>query len=131
MMRAYHVGPWDPNVDMPYDCNHGSSKVAQGAFQDPTTEAGASLSLALSPNPMNPSTTISFALPQSAHVRLTVFDVRGRLVKVLMHGNQNAGEHHVIWNGQNQAGVAVASGTYFARIETDRGSLVQKMVLVE
>ena len=71
-MRAYHVGPWDPDVDNPYACHqHPASKPQVAA-----TAVPAKLSFDLSPNPLNPSTTISFTLPQSAHVRLVVFDVR-------------------------------------------------------
>jgi spore coat protein A len=125
MMRAYHVGPWDANTDMPYDCDHEADQVQRPlAFAD-------GVSMDMSPNPMNPSTTISFTLPQSAHVRLTVFDVRGRMVKVLMHGDQTAGAHRVTWTGDSDSGAQAASGAYFARLETDLGTFVQKVILVE
>ena len=73
------------------------------------------------PNPFNPTTKISFALPEDAHVHLLVYDVRGRLVNVLLEGDQTAGPYDVVWNGTDAAGAPVASGTYFARLETSTG----------
>jgi spore coat protein A len=125
MMRAYHVGPWSAADDMPYSCNHGGAKSQPVALQP------AGVSMSLSPNPMNPSTTISFALPQSAHVRLVVFDARGRLVRTLLDGSQAAGPHNVVWGGRTDTGAQVSSGAYFARLETSYGNLVQKLILVE
>jgi len=129
MMRAYHVGPWNANDDMPYSCDHGMAKA--GVSEQPPGLEHARVTMSLSPNPMNPSTTISFALPQSAFVRLLVFDARGRLVRTLMDGTQAAGAHDVVWNGRTDGGAQVASGAYFARLETGYGNLVQKLILVE
>jgi len=127
MMRAYHVGPWNEEDDMPYTCHeHDATRELE-----PLAMADPEISMQLSPNPLNPSTTISFSLSQNAHVRLVVFDVRGHLVKVLLHGDQAAGEHRVGWNGRSESGARVASGTYFARLETPLGTSVSKMILVE
>jgi len=123
MMRAYHVGPWDPMVDMPYDCNgHGAKAMFAG---------NVALDLTLSPNPFNPMTKISFSLSQASHVHLLVYDIRGRLVNVLMEGDQISGRHEVVWNGRDQSGAEVASGTYFARLETSLGVEVQKLVMLK
>ena len=64
------------------------------------------------PNPFNPSTVISFALPEASHVRLTVFDVLGREVKTLMDGQIDAGNHRVHFNASG-----LPSGTYLYRIQ--------------
>ncbi|MBI5059408.1 S8 family peptidase [candidate division KSB1 bacterium] len=78
------------------------------------------------PNPFNPTTTIEFALPSAAHVKLTVFDVLGRDVATLVDDALTAGMHRLEFNGTN-----LASGVYFARLEA--GSVVQsaKMVLMK
>jgi hypothetical protein len=64
-----------------------------------------------SPNPFNPSTTISFTLPEAADVRLSIFDVLGREIAILSQGTFEAGYHSATWNASN-----VASGVYFARL---------------
>jgi spore coat protein A len=123
MMRPYHVGPWDPATDMPYPCHdHGAKSMPTADF---------ALEMNAAPNPFNPLTKISYALPRSAHVHLLVYDIRGRLVQVLAEGEQPAGTYTFEWNGRNQAGSQVASGTYFARLETSLGSQVKKLVMLK
>ena len=63
------------------------------------------------PNPFNPSTTIKFELPQSSDVRLTVFDLLGREVTVLVSEKSEAGYHSVEFNASN-----LSSGVYFYRL---------------
>ena len=70
------------------------------------------------PNPFNPSTTIKFELPKSSHVSLTVYDILGREVSVLVNAKREAGAYEVKFDGSN-----LASGVYFYRIEA--GSFVQ------
>ncbi len=81
------------------------------------------------PNPFNPQTVIPFSLPRAADVDLTVFDVRGRRVRVLAEGGFAAGAHQMRWDGADGAGRACAAGTYFARLRVD-GEAVQTRGLV-
>jgi hypothetical protein len=83
------------------------------------------------PNPFNPQTTISFNLPKSGRVELSVFDIRGRLVRTLMDGVVEAGTHSSVWNGRNDQGAEAASGTYFYQLRTDSETLREKMVLLK
>jgi len=69
------------------------------------------------PNPFNPETTIGYHLPEMSEVNLQVFDVQGQLVRTLAQTTQSAGRHTIQWNGRNELGQAVASGTYFYRLE--------------
>lgn len=85
------------------------------AVSDGTLAARVMLSSA--PNPFNPRTTIRFALPDAASVRLGVYTASGRLVARLIDGVTTAGEHRVVWSGRDTSGNAVASGTYFCRLE--------------
>ena len=63
------------------------------------------------PNPFNPFTTISFRLAVPGPVRLSVYDVSGRLVRTLIdQGAMTAGDHEIVWNGQDQTGRAAAAG---------------------
>ncbi len=75
------------------------------------------------PNPFNPATTIRFQLPGSSDVRLTVFDVLGREVSVLVNEKRNAGVYEVKFDGSN-----LASGMYFYRLQA--GNLVQTRKLL-
>jgi hypothetical protein len=83
------------------------------------------------PNPFNASTHIAYRLPQAADVRLTVFDALGRKVRLLVHQAQQAGEYQVVWNGRDDAGRAVASGSYFYRLQTAPFAQTRQMLLLK
>jgi len=83
------------------------------------------------PNPFNPSTTIAFSLGAQGPVRLEVFDARGRLVRRLTDDVYPSGRHEIVWDGTDDAGAPVASGVYFARLQADRDSDVNKMMLLK
>jgi len=83
------------------------------------------------PNPFNPMTTVKFDLPRSGRVQLTIFDLRGRLVRDLISGQMEAGSHDVVWNGRNDQGQTAAAGVYFARLSSADGHRTVKMVLAK
>jgi hypothetical protein len=83
------------------------------------------------PNPFNPSTSIRFALPEAAEVRLEVFNLLGQRVTTLLNQRLEAGNHTAEWNSQNELGQTVASGVYFYRLETPRFTESRKMVLLK
>ncbi|RKZ09306.1 hypothetical protein DRQ32_08340 [bacterium] len=82
------------------------------------------------PNPFNPRVELSYSLSAPTSVQLRVYDIRGRLVKMVYSGRQSAGDHLATWDGVDDRGKQVASGVYFARFEA--GGIVQthQMVLV-
>ena len=75
------------------------------------------------PNPFNPSTTITYALPQAAEVELMIFDVMGRRVRTLVRQHQQAGRYAITWDGRNEQGEVIASGVYLYQLRA--GSFVQ------
>jgi len=84
------------------------------------------------PDPFNSSTQILYYLPQLASVKLRVFDILGREVATLVNGEmQSLGQHVANWNGLNNAGIGVATGTYIYRIEAGEFRDSKKMVLVK
>ena len=83
------------------------------------------------PNPFNPSTKISFALPARGTVDLRVFDVRGALVRTLVSGDLEPGIHDYTWEGRTDDGVQVPSGVYFYRLRTASGDITRSMMLVK
>lgn len=83
------------------------------------------------PNPFNPTTTISYSLPRSSHARLTVFNLLGQEVKVLVDEPQAAGTYDIEWDGTDRSGRAVASGVYFCRMDADGFSEQRKMMLLK
>ncbi|MCH7574574.1 MAG: T9SS type A sorting domain-containing protein [Candidatus Marinimicrobia bacterium] len=89
------------------------------------------------PNPFNPVTTIYFVLPAASHVRLTVYDLTGRIVTTLVNGVSDAGYRSVIWQGQDDSGQSVPAGVYLYRVTAsslgsgERFSQTRKMVLLK
>ncbi|MFN0149621.1 MAG: FlgD immunoglobulin-like domain containing protein [bacterium] len=71
------------------------------------------------PNPFNPSTQIAFTVDASAAVELRIYDSSGALVRTLVDEPQTAGNHAVEWNGADDAGRQVASGTYFYQLRVN------------
>ncbi len=82
------------------------------------------------PNPFNPATTIDFALPAAGPVDLSVYDLAGRRVAVLVTGHQPAGHHTVLWQATDRSGAPLSSGTYIYRLRTETGDHVKKLSLV-
>jgi hypothetical protein len=83
------------------------------------------------PNPFNGTTTIRFELAESASVRLTVIDASGRLVRTLVDRTVESGSHDIVWDGTDSGNRRVASGVYYARVQTGGEVRVQSMAIVE
>lgn len=83
------------------------------------------------PNPFNPFTTVSFDLPQDAIVRVSIYSLDGRLVRILASERFEAGSHDLVWMGADDAGRRVASGTYFCRMISGEFDQIRKMVLAK
>ena len=116
-------------------------EVWSGATQDytaetwlqaaPTSETPTSLRLLPArPNPSTGVFQIRHYVPRRESVRLTLVDIQGRVVRVLSNRESLPGWYDSSWNGRDSAGRAVASGTYFLRLEDERGVETKKLVLM-
>ena len=121
------TNPYFGGATLPGDPNIGALGVSVTAAVD-KGHAQQISSFALEqnyPNPFNPSTVITFDLPERSHVRLTVYDVTGRVVAELFNGERGAGHYSQVWNAGN-----VASGMYFFRLEAGQFHATRRMMLV-
>jgi hypothetical protein len=82
------------------------------------------------PNPFNPVTEILFELARPGQVRLEIYDMRGRLIRVLVDETRLAGRHSEIWDGADRTGRPVGSGSYLALLKADGQRVERKMMLV-
>ncbi|UCG52118.1 MAG: T9SS type A sorting domain-containing protein, partial [Candidatus Latescibacterota bacterium] len=108
---------------------------ADGEWMSPTvsvTVPGMSLALFQNtPNPFNPTTSISFALPNRSRATLVVYDVEGRHVKTLVDDVIDGGVRETVWDGTDARGHRVSSGVYFYRLTVGNKSLTKKMLLLK
>jgi photosystem II stability/assembly factor-like uncharacterized protein len=78
------------------------------------------------PNPFNPSTSIKFGIPKSSHVKISIYDITGKLIETLIDKDMTASTYEITWNANNYS-----SGVYFYRLDTEGFSDVKKMILVK
>lgn len=83
------------------------------------------------PNPFNPTTIITYSLPGSSHVILTVYDILGQEVRTLVNQFQKTGTHSIIWDGKNAAGQQVPSGVYLYQLRASNKVQTKKMLLIK
>jgi len=83
------------------------------------------------PNPFNPETTISYDVSQKGSVTVDIYNIKGQKVKSLVSENQEAGKHSIIWQGDNDQGKQISSGTYFYKIKSAGQEVVKKMLLMK
>jgi hypothetical protein len=82
------------------------------------------------PNPFNPAVTIPFVLPGNTHVKISIYNIEGRLIAEPAAGIFPKGTNRVTWQGTDDAGRILPSGMYFVRLLAGGISLTEKIVLV-
>ncbi|KQC06145.1 MAG: hypothetical protein APR54_07675 [Candidatus Cloacimonas sp. SDB] len=83
------------------------------------------------PNPFNPTTTITFSIPEESSASLTVYNIKGQKVKTLISTELNSGFHETVWDGRDENGVNVSSGVYFYTLKTLDQQIYKKMILMK
>jgi hypothetical protein len=82
------------------------------------------------PNPFNPSTMIKYDLSQQVEVKLMIFNMLGRHVRTLVEQTQPAGRYTVTWDGRNEQGLPVSSGTFLYQLRAGNFVQTRRMALV-
>jgi len=84
------------------------------------------INLSCYPNPFNAQTTISFSLERETHIKISIYDITGRLIEVITESSFSPGKHCIIWNAGD-----LPSGIYFANLKTTEVSITEKLVLLK
>jgi hypothetical protein len=131
------VEGWIPNGQCPF---YGFASVIVRGLQSPvpfgvTHKSGYSTPDAFGlsqnyPNPFNPETEISYVLPKACQIDLSVYNLLGQKVRMLVHEFQSAGLKNVKWDGKDEYGIGVASGVYFYKIKAGEFTQSKKMVML-
>ena len=83
------------------------------------------------PNPFNPRTVIHYDVPETAQVRLVIYDILGRNIRTLVNGVQEPGYKTVTWNGADDGGRPVSAGMYIVTMASGSHRFVRKMVFLK
>jgi len=88
------------------------------------------------PNPFNPSTSIEFSVPVNSNVRLTIYNLLGQVVTIIVNEEISAGNYSVKWNGTDNSGLQVSSGVYLYKMKANGNSgtpysQTKKMILLK
>jgi hypothetical protein len=105
----------------------GATTSARGDRDQPP---GVHPVLAAFPNPFNPRTTIAWRIATAGELRLAVYDLRGRLVRVLHDGWSAAGADQTTWDGRDASGHTVASGVYLVQLRAPNGGSASRRVVL-
>ena len=94
----------------------GSTSANPTGVGDPALRPAVHRLIGAFPNPFNPRTEVRFELAEATRVRVNVYDVRGRLIRTLVDETRLSGPHAAVWDGTDNTGSTVASGTYYLRL---------------
>jgi hypothetical protein len=113
-------------------CGGFSERVLVGLTGVPLPDLPRELAVTeVVPNPFNPRTTITYAVPRRSRVRVGIYDLMGRRVRDLVDGEQAAGHHAVEWDGRDAGGSWVAAGVYLVRVSDGAAAATAKVVLAK
>ena len=83
------------------------------------------------PNPFNPTTTISFSTREAGQVSISIYNMKGQLVKTLVNEHLEAAFHDIVWNGKDNSDKTVSSGIYFYKMKSSNYTSTKKMILIK
>jgi DNA-binding transcriptional regulator YhcF (GntR family) len=95
------------------------------------SSGGNNLQIENFPNPFNPETTIQYVTPAEGQVTIQIYDIQGKLIRSLLHEFQSAGTHTLRWDGLNETGTRVPSGTYFLRVTAGTEKVSKRIIMTK
>ncbi len=126
-LAVWKADAYSEDLDGAYDLLF--APVSSGV-DNPTPIRSTNL-LASVPNPFNPRTVVHFELARPLDVKVDVYDMRGAHMRTLVRGSLPAGRQQIEWDGTNDSGHRLTSGTYFVRLSTIEGQQIRKVSLVK
>lgn len=128
--------PWYPPAGSPFTAGPTWKAVQDEEKQKLPAlalsgETPATFSLSSYPNPFNPSTTLSYEVPENAIVSLVLYDMLGREVRTFEDGYRTAGRYSAVWDGTNTSGSLVSTGLYLLRLQAGNTMLTHKLLLTK
>lgn len=122
-------------VDVPYDTTLAKdiwlTPIVPSAVPEDVPAPATARLVDVVPNPFNPTTTITYTVSYSMHVRLAIYDVRGHLVRTLIDSGMSAGEKRIRWDAADNNGARVSSGVYFALFQAGNRMDTRKLVFLK
>jgi len=110
------------------------AECSNAVLEEPTTRVLTSSRdafLSIQPNPFNPCTKVSFSLSSGGPTRVDIYDVAGAHIRTLVNEPLLRGPHDIVWDGHDDHGRPLASGTYFARLAAPDRHDVRKVMLMK
>ena len=83
------------------------------------------------PNPFNPETTIRYELPKAGRITLSIFNIKGEKIKLMIDEEKQVGSYSIIWNGTDEMGNLVSSGIYLVVLTTETGKWVNRLTYLK
>jgi hypothetical protein len=131
-LRIYKSALTDEEVSARFQKLLDNQLAASATFQESYNERMSTIGSSIycvSPNPFNGTTTIRYAVNNAGPVKIALYDVSGRALRILLNDpHVERGEYSLVWDGQNGAGRRVASGVYFCRLDSAEGSSSKKIL---
>jgi FlgD Ig-like domain len=121
--------PPDPYINKTYVYSTG---LTASALEDKNSSSPKEYRLEQNyPNPFNPSTTIRYSISSPEKISVKIYNISGQLIKEIVNEHSQAGEYDVIWDGKNNFGQKVSSGTYFYQLTSRNYIDAKKMILLK
>lgn len=126
--ESYRINQNDPDS---LAIVYGHVDLSIVGLEEPQTQVVEKFYLAQNyPNPFNPATQIKYSVNKLGNYELTVYNLLGEKVRMLLSSQLSPGQYSVNWDGKNESGKVVASGIYFYRLSGKDLSIIKKMVLI-
>jgi hypothetical protein len=120
-VTAWNWSGGSPPACVTFDCGGGTNQLII-----PDNLANKVVTLAVSPNPFNPTTRIEFELTEAQHVQLNIFDIQGRVVETLVNEQLASGTHSHLWDAAQ-----MPSGIYWAQLVAGSDIRIEKLLLMK